>query len=82
MQAKRIRRKLSEDEKAQRAILALVLSSHPHHRTMAEMSREIGNKESVERAVRRLSDFGLIRLHGQTLLLTDAAFHCHRLETL
>jgi len=46
------------------------------------MSREIGNKEAVERAVRRLSDFGLIRLHGQTLLLTDAAFHCHRLDSL
>jgi len=82
MQAKRIRRKPSEDERTQRAILALVLSSHPHHRTMPEMSREIGNKEAVERAVRRLSDFGLIRLHGQTLLLTDAAFHCHRLGTL
>jgi hypothetical protein len=82
MQAKRIRRRPSEDERTQRAILALVLSSHPHHRTMPEMSREIGNKEAVEGAVRRLSDFGLIRLHGQTLLLTDAAFHCHRLETL
>lgn len=82
MQAKRIRRKPSEDERTQRATLALVLSSHPHHRTMPEMSREIGNKEAAERAVRRLSDFGLIRLHGQTLLLTDAAFHCHRLETL
>lgn len=34
----------------------------------------------AERAVRKLSDYGLIRLHGQTLLLTDAAFHCHRLD--
>jgi hypothetical protein len=82
MQAKRIRHKPSEDERTERAILALVLASHPHHRTMPEMSREIGNKETVERAVRRLSDYGLIRLHGQTLLLTDAAFHCHRLDTL
>jgi hypothetical protein len=49
---------------------------------MPEMNREIGNKEAVERAVRRLSDYGLIRLYGQTLLLTDAAYHCHRLETL
>lgn len=39
--------------------MALVLASHPHHRTMPEMSREIGNKEAVERAVRRLSDYGL-----------------------
>lgn len=80
MQAKRIRQKLSEDEKTQRAILALVLAVHPLSRTMPEMSREIGNKEAVERAVRRLSDYGLVRLHGSTLLLTDAAFHCHRLD--
>jgi superfamily II helicase len=80
MQAKRIRRKLSEDEKTQRAILALVLAVHPLYRTMPELSREIGSKEAVERAVRRLSDYGLVRLHGSTLLLTDAAFHCHRLD--
>jgi hypothetical protein len=82
MQPKRSWLRPNEDERAQRAILALVLASHPHHRTMPEMSREVGNKEAVERAVRRLSDYGLIRLHGQTLLLTDAAFHCHRLDTL
>jgi len=80
MQAKRIRRKLSKDEKTQRAILALVLAVHPLYRTMPELSREIGSKEAVERAVRRLSDYGLVRLHGSTLLLTDAAFHCHRLD--
>jgi superfamily II helicase len=80
MQAKRIRRKLSEDEKTQRAILALVLAVHPLYRTMPELSREIGSKEAVERAVRKLSDYGLVRLHGSTLLLTDTAFHCHRLD--
>jgi hypothetical protein len=47
---------------------------------MSELSREIGSKEAVERAVRKLSDYGLVRLHGSTLLLTDAAFHCHRLD--
>jgi superfamily II helicase len=80
MQAKRIRRKLSEDERTQRAILALVLATHPHYRTMSEVGREIGNKEAVEGAVRRLSDYGLVRLHGHTLLLTEAAFRCHRLD--
>jgi predicted transcriptional regulator with HTH domain len=80
MQAQRIRRKLNEDERIQRAILALVLAVHPHYRTLAEVSREIGSKEAVERAVRRLSDYGLVRLHGHTLLLTDAAFYCHRLD--
>ena len=67
-------------EEAERAVLALVLAVHPLHRTMLEMSREIGNKEAVERAVRKLSDYGLVRLHGSTVLLTDAAFHCHRLD--
>jgi superfamily II helicase len=80
MQAKRIRRELDEDEKTKRAILALVLAVHPHYRTMPEVSREIGNREAVERAVRKLSDYGLVRLHGHTLLLTEAAYHCHRLD--
>jgi hypothetical protein len=61
--------------------LPLVLATHPHYRTMAEVGREIGNKEAVERAVRRLSDYGLVRLHGHTLLLTEAAFRCHRLDS-
>ncbi len=82
MQAKRIRHTPKDHERTERAVLALALACHPHHRTMPEMSREIGNKEAVERAVRRLSDYGLIRLHGQTLLLTDAAYHCHRLDAL
>jgi hypothetical protein len=45
MQANRIRRKLSEDERTQRAILALVLATHPHYRMMAEVGREIGNRK-------------------------------------
>ena len=80
MQANRMARTLREGEATERAVLALVLAVHPHCRTMPEMNREIGNKEVVERAVRRLSDYGLVRLHGSTLLLTDAAFHCHRLD--
>jgi hypothetical protein len=81
MQANRRRDESSEDVTVQRAVLALVLAVHPHHRTMAEVSREIGNKEAVERAVRRLSDYGLVRLHGTTLLVTEAAYHCHRLDS-
>jgi len=80
MQANRMPTPAREDEATERAILALVLAVNPHYRTMPEVGREIGNKEAVERAVRRLSDYGLVRLHGQTLLLTDAAFHCHRLD--
>jgi hypothetical protein len=53
---------------------------YPLSRTLLEVSREMGNREVAERAVRKLSDYGLVRLHGQTLLLTEAAFHCHRLD--
>lgn len=80
MQAKRMSRAVREGEATERAILALVLASNPLHRTLLEMSREIGNRETVERAVRKLSDYGLVRLHGHTLLLTEVAFHCHRLD--
>jgi hypothetical protein len=80
MQANPRRGESDEDVEVQRAILALVLAVHPHHRTMSEVGREIGNKEAVERAVRRLSDYNLVRLHGTTLLVTDTAFHCHRLD--
>lgn len=49
MQPQRRRQRQGEDERTQRAILALVPACHPHHRMMPEMSREIGNKEAVER---------------------------------
>jgi hypothetical protein len=80
MQANRMRRKPSEDEATQRAVLALVLAVHPHYRTIPELGREIGSEEAVEQAVVRLVGYGLIRLHGNTLLLTPAAYHCHRLD--
>jgi superfamily II helicase len=80
MQGKRIGRKLSAEEKTQRAILALVLAVNPHYRTIPEMAREIGSREAVERAVGKLVDYGLLTLHGNTLLPTEAAFRCHRLD--
>ena len=45
MQAKRIRRKLSDDEKMQRAILALVLVVHPHYRTIPELGARSATDE-------------------------------------
>jgi superfamily II helicase len=80
MHANPKRRKPDANDVVERAILALVVAVYPLSRTLLEVSREIGNREMAERAVRKLSDYGLIRLHGQTLLLTDAAFHCHRLD--
>lgn len=69
-----------DEEVTERAILALVLAVNPHYRTIPELNREIGSKRAVKRAVRRLTGYGLLRLHGNTLLPTEAAFHCHRLD--
>jgi superfamily II helicase len=68
------------DEATERAILALVLAVNPHYRTTPELSREIGSKVAVRRAVSSLVSYGLIVLHGNTLMPTPAAFHCHRLD--
>lgn len=64
----------------QRAILALVIESGRHHRTIPELGREIGPMATVRVAIATLVSFGLIVMHGNTLLLTPAAFHCHRLD--
>lgn len=80
MQANPRSRRPRDDERAERAILALVLEVHPHYRTMPELSREFGGKLVVKRAVSTLVSYGVIRTHGNTLLLTEPAFHCHRLD--
>jgi hypothetical protein len=80
MQANPKSRTPSEGEMAERAILALVLESGRHHRTIPELGREIGNMAAVRAAIANLVGYGLITMHGNTLLLTPAAFHCHRLD--
>jgi hypothetical protein len=80
MHANPKRRRPTKDDATERAILALVLAVNPHYRTIPEMVREIGSPEHVGRAVGRLVGYGLIRLHGNTLIPTEAAFHCHRLD--
>jgi hypothetical protein len=80
MQAKRTAHGAREDETLQRAILALVLEIHPRYRTIPELGREIGNLGAVRGAIAGLVGYGLIVLHGNTLLATPAAYHCHRLD--
>ncbi|HSS33619.1 MAG TPA: hypothetical protein VLL27_10095 [Solirubrobacterales bacterium] len=80
MQANPRLRAPRDEEMAERAILALVLAVHPHYRTTPELSREFGGKRVVKRAVTNLVSYGLITTHGNTLLLTSPAFHCHRLD--
>ncbi len=80
MQANPKSRTPSDDEKVERAILALVIESGRHHRTIPELGREIGSMAAVRQAIANLVSYGLILMHGNTLLLTPAAFHCHRLD--
>ncbi len=80
MQSNRKSRAAREEETVERAILALVMAVYPHFRTIPELSREIGSREAVERATERLVEYGLVRLHGTTLIPTEPAFHCHRLD--
>jgi predicted transcriptional regulator len=71
-----------EDERAQSAVLALVLSEHPTQFTICELAREIDVDEGdgVERAVRDLVGVGLLRCEGASVLPTRAALHFARLE--
>jgi hypothetical protein len=82
MQANRMPRSVRGDEAVQRAILALALAVYPRYRTIPELRREIGDEDAVERAISSLIGYGLLTLHGTTLLPTKAAFHCHRLDAL
>jgi len=70
----------SDDTAAERAILALALEVYPHYRTTPELIREFGSAAPVRQAVASLVSYGLILLHGNTLLPTQAAYRCHRLE--
>lgn len=78
-------RQVREDEKAQRAVLALVLFEHPDHRTIPGLARELNAAEgfaasdAVERAIRDLVGVGLLRCDGGRVLPTAAALHFDRL---
>jgi len=59
-----------DDEVAERAILALVLAVNPHYRTIPELSRDLGGKRIVKRAVSRLVAYGPDPAAWQHLLPT------------
>lgn len=80
MQANPRSRRPRDAETAERAIFALVVAAHPHYRTLPELSREFGGKRIVKGAVSGLVGYGVMTTHGNTLLLTDPAFHSHRLD--
>jgi predicted transcriptional regulator len=70
----------SEDERSQRAVLALVLAQHPSQLTVYEIVREAGeDSDAAERALRDLVGVGLLRREGASVLPTRPALHFERL---
>ena len=68
------------DQPTQRAVLALVLDSHPKPLTIRYLARETGAGDAVERAVAELAKVGLIERNGEAIRPTKAAIHFERLE--
>jgi hypothetical protein len=62
----------------QRAVLSLVLATHPKFQTIPTLAREIGG-EGVERAIRDLVGVGLLECSGTRVRPTAAAIHFDRL---
>ena len=67
------------DDRAQRAVLSLVLHEHPTLLASEEIEREIGAGDATERAMRDLTGVGLLRREGASVLPTRAALHFDRL---
>lgn len=77
-----------EDERIERAALLYVLAVHPTCITVAELTRALESREedsadfqatSVEPAVARLIDFGLLHRSGGLLFPTLAAVRLNQL---
>jgi hypothetical protein len=69
----------TEDARAQRAVLSLVLDEHPTLLSVSEIEREVGPDDATGRALCDLSGVGLLRREGVTILPTRAALHFDRL---
>ena len=76
-----------EDERTERAVLALVLAEHPAQLSVLELARELcespedfAEGDAVERAVRDLVGVGLLHRQGGFVLPTRAALHFDRLD--
>ncbi len=69
----------TDDARAQRAVLSLVLHEHPTLLAASEIEREVGAGDETEQAMRDLRGAGLLRREGATVLPTRAALHFDRL---
>lgn len=69
----------NSDDRAQRAVLSLILNEHPAVLASDEVEREIGPDDATRRALRDLTGVGLLRREGASVLPTRAALHFDRL---
>lgn len=68
------------DQPTQRAVLALVLDSHPKSLTTPNLARQLGGRDAVERAVVELVGVGLLERQGVSVRPSAAALRFERLE--
>lgn len=69
----------TDDARAQRAVLSLVLEEHPTLLASEEIEREVGAGDETEQAMHDLHGAGLLRREGATVLPTRAALYFDRL---
>ena len=69
-----------QDKATQRAVLALALDAHPKSLALAELARQVGGQDAVERAVAELVSVGLLAREGDAVSPTAAARRFDQLE--
>jgi hypothetical protein len=69
-----------DDLLVQNGVLSLLLQEHPTLITMREVVAEVGSKRAAKDAVQALTAIGLLRREGESVLLTRAALHFHKLS--
>jgi hypothetical protein len=78
-----------EDQMTETAVLLCVLDLHPAQMTDSELARELirdsqrlGERDQVDRAVKRLTGVGLLRRQGDAVVATRAAQYVKALELI
>ena len=69
-----------EDFRIQNGVLSLLLHEPPGLLTMRDVVAEIGSEIAAMDAVRALSNIGLLRREGESVLPTRAAIHFRKLS--
>jgi hypothetical protein len=70
------------EERIEARVLTMILDSYPAARTLPELSRELGDRGAVNKALCSLAEYGLLQFEGpsrETLRPTLAARRCGRL---